>query len=300
MEKAHGRGLTQAVIGHEVAGVVVDVGDGVHEFRNGDRVFVHHHVSCGRCHYCLSGSPTMCQLFKNTNIEPGGFSELFKAPAPNVERGGVISIYDMEFEVATFIEPLACCLRSLHRAGFTGGMSSCVIGYGPAGALLALSLKALGASYVSVADVSDFRLGMAERMGVDDVVKVGEDNLAEVCRVATEGRGVDLVVVATGNPAALRAGLGAVRRGGRIILFGAPPKSSTLELDLSRLFIDELSIIPNYSTTERETREAFQLLRMGRIDPKPLITHRYPLARVVEAFEKASDPSACMKVIVHP
>ncbi|MEM3031824.1 MAG: hypothetical protein QXK39_02780, partial [Nitrososphaerota archaeon] len=105
---------------------------------------------------------------------------------------------------------------------------------------------------------------------------------------------------ATGNPSAFRTGLEAVRRGGKVILFGAPPKSSTVELDIPKLFIDELSIIPNYSTTEKETREAFHLLRAGKVTPTQLVTHRYPLSRVVEAFDRASDPSSSMKVIVHP
>jgi L-iditol 2-dehydrogenase len=300
LEKAHGRGLTQAVLGHEVSGVVEMVGEDVKDLRPGERVFVHHHVSCGKCYYCLAGSYTMCQLFKTTNIVPGGFSELFRVPEPNVERGGVIPIADMDFDLASFIEPLACCLRSLHRVGFTPGWSAGVIGYGPAGALHVMAMKALGASYVAVADISDFRLEMAVKLGADEAVNIRSRSFSEVCRAGTDGRGVDLVVVSTGNPAAFRAALDAVRRGGKICLFGAPPKSSTVDLDISKLFIDELSVIPNYSTTERETWQAFQLLRAGVIKPLSLITHRYPLARVREAFEKAASPESSMKVIVHP
>jgi len=299
IEKAHGHGLTQAILGHEVAGIVESVGEDVEGLRPGMKVFVHHHVSCGRCYYCLTESHTMCQLFKTTNIWPGGFSELFKVPSPNVERGGVLQIADMDFDLATFIEPLACCLRSLHRTGLHPGSTAAVIGCGPAGALHVMTLKALGASYVAAADVSDFRLEIAGRLGADEAVNVRAGGFGEICRKGTDGRGVDLAVVSTGNPAALKTALDAVRRGGKIILFGAPPKSSTVDLDISRLFIDELSIIPNYSTTERETLQAFHLLRAGTINPLQLITHRYPLAKVVEAFETAASPESSMKVIVH-
>ncbi|GBC70212.1 Sorbitol dehydrogenase [archaeon HR01] len=300
LEKAHGRGITQAVLGHEVAGTVVETGEDVSDIEEGDRVYVHHHVSCGKCFYCLNGSPTMCHLFKTTNIYPGGFSELFKVSQPIVERGGVVNIGGMGFEEASFIEPLACCLRSLERAGFRPGMSAAVLGFGPAGALHAMALRASGSPYVVVADVSSYRLEYAYRVGVDEAVNLREQDLSTVSRRGTDGRGVDYVVVATGNPEALKTALDVVRPGGRICLFGAPPRSSTVEMELPKIFLNEISIIPNYSTTEKETREAFHLIKAGLVKPSILVSHRYRLADVVEAFKTASNPSASMKVVVHP
>lgn len=299
LEKARGHGITTAILGHEVAGVVEEVGEGVNEVQVGEHVFVHHHVSCGKCHYCLNGNPTMCSLFLQTNIEPCGFAEYFKVPAINVERGAIVRLpKEMSFETASFIEPLACCVKALSRINPPAGFSSAVVGFGPMGALFTMLLRTSGASYICVGDVSSFRLGFAEQSGADDAVNLTQESMREVCLANTEGRGVDVVVVSTGNIKAYEEALKIVRRGGVVCVFGAPHKGAKLELDLSKLFIDEISLIPSYSTSERETRRAFELLKTNRIDPRFLITHRYSINEGVKAFNVAADTNKSMKVIV--
>ncbi|MDW8359730.1 MAG: alcohol dehydrogenase catalytic domain-containing protein [Candidatus Caldarchaeum sp.] len=129
LEKAYGRPLTPPMLGHEVVGVVEESRSP--DFAEGERVFVHHHVSCGKCYYCLNDSLTMCSMFLKTTIEPCGLSEFFKVPRMNVERGGVLRLPDgLAWMEAVFIEPAACVLRALKRCSFTAGRSVSMVGLG--------------------------------------------------------------------------------------------------------------------------------------------------------------------------
>jgi len=301
LEKARGHGITTAVLGHEVSGVVEEIGDGVSGLKVGDRVFVHHHVSCGKCYYCLNESPTMCRLFLETNLEPCGMAEYFRVPAVNVERGAVIKLPDeIGFKTATFIEPLACCIRALDRISQGSVFSSAVIGFGPMGALFTMLLKRAGAYFVAVGDVSDFRLGFSEKAGADASINLREESMLDVCLENTDGRGVDVAIVATGNVKAYEEAFKIVRRGGVICVFGAPERNVKLELDLSRLFVNEISLKPSYSTTERETRKATELLRTRLIDPTFLITNTYKIQEAEQAFNTAANPQKSMKTIIIP
>jgi len=299
LEKVRGHGATNTVLGHEAAGEVAGLGKGVTDYPVGSPVFVHHHVSCGVCYFCLNDSPTMCPLFLQTNLEPCGFADYFKVPAANVGRGAVLRLPSgLTAEEGSFIEPLACCLRSLDRIGFTAGMSTAIIGFGPMGALYLMLLRSLGASFVAVGDVADFRLSFAERLGADVAVNLRRGSLSENCMAMTDRRGVDVAVVATGNLAAYGEALRTVRRGGRVCIFGAPSKASELKLDLTEIFFREISFIPSYSTTERETNRALKLLTSKTVKPSLLVTHRFRLDDVAEAFRVAADPERSMKVVV--
>lgn len=299
IEKIRGVAATPPILGHEVSGEVVKVGRHVEEFKVGDRVFVHHHVSCGRCHYCLQGSATMCNLFTETNIEPGGFSEFFKVPKTNVARGAVLKLpQEMNFEEATFIEPLACCLRSLRKCDIKPGLSVAVIGCGPMGLLLLKCLKALGASTLMAIDLQDYRLAFAQKIGAKPVINAHKLDAAEAVKNETEGMGADLVIVATCSEEAFRQGFSLVRRGGLVSVFGAPAKDAETPLGLGKLFYDEVTILPSYSTTEVETETALTLIKHKRVEVLDLVTHRYHLDEVAGAFEIAMSGTLALKVLV--
>ena len=137
-----------AVLGHEPTGVVAEVGEGVAKFEAGDRVFVHHHVPCFTCHHCLRGYYTLCETFKATHLDPGGFAEYIRVPAPNVERDVLKLPPDMSFDQATLIEPVATCIRGIKRAGIQMGDTVVVIGAGVAGLILMQLARVLGAGMV--------------------------------------------------------------------------------------------------------------------------------------------------------
>jgi len=132
-----------AVFGHEVVGEVARVGAGVTRFAAGQRVVVAHHVPCFDCHYCRRGSPSMCPHFKRVNLDPGGFAELVRVPAPNVEHATFALPAELSDETASFTEPLACCLRALRRAGVAAGDTALVVGLGSIGCLFAQALRAI-------------------------------------------------------------------------------------------------------------------------------------------------------------
>ncbi|MDW8034816.1 MAG: zinc-binding dehydrogenase, partial [Nitrososphaerota archaeon] len=186
-----------------------------HEYEVGDRVFVHHHVFCGKCYYCLHNSYTMCHLFSKTNIEPCGLAEYFRVPKINIERGAVLKLSSrLSWEEATFIEPAGCVLRALRRLDFKAGDSTSLIGVGPTGSIFIKLLKYFGASLVSVADLSDFRLEKAKRVGADIVVNPTQTDFAEMCKKATDGIGVDIGILGTPTVKPIQLLLQTVRRGG--------------------------------------------------------------------------------------
>jgi L-iditol 2-dehydrogenase len=299
IEKTRGETHTPQVLGHEVSGLVDEIA-GVMDVKEGARVVVHHHVSCGVCYYCKSGSPTLCVLYQKTNLDPCGFAEYFRVPEVNVLRGAVLSIPDrLSFEEASFVEPLGCCLRNLACVGDVSGKSVAVFGVGSTGVLMLQLLKARNASLLVSIDISPSRLRFSQRVGADVSVNPNEEDLGASVRSATDGRGVDIAIVATGSVKALENSFSMVRRGGIINLFGMPTKDAKLNIDPSRLFINEIRIVPSYSTTEKEMKEAIKLVSSGRVKVAELISHRFTLADSIEAFRVASDPERSVKVIVN-
>jgi len=209
-----------AVLGHEPAGVVAQVGAGVTAFAPGDRVFVHHHVPCFTCHYCLRGYYTLCDTFKATQLDPGGFAEYIRVPALNVERDVLKLPPDMSFAEATLIEPVATCIRGIERANVQVGDTVVVIGAGVAGIIHLQLARILGAAKVLVTDFAPFRLEMARRMGADLVLDAQADILP-VLKASNEGRGADVVIVTAGSIGAMEQGM-ALAGGGATVLLFAP------------------------------------------------------------------------------
>lgn len=287
------------ILGHEAVGVVSSVGEGVAGITEGDRVFPHHHVSCGKCHYCRKGSPTMCAEYRKSNLDPGGFAEFFRVPRMNVESGGVLHLPPrLGFELAALVEPVACCLRGIDRLAPEKGDSVLVVGAGPVGMTHALLLKSQGAK-VMVSDVSEPRLEFARKARVGETIDAGKADVPRQARELTAGRGPDLVMVASGNPKAIVQALKAVRRGGRVCLFGAPFEGAVLDYAVSDVFNSEISVGTTYGATEKETKRAMSLLASGKIDLQGLITHRFSLEDFAQGVQ-ASLSGDAMKVLMVP
>src|SRR3970040_1187937 len=159
-------------LGHEPSGTIEKIGENVTYFKKGDRVFVHHHVPCYSCHYCLHGNETMCEKYSETNLVPCGLAEEFVVPEWNVNHGGVIKLLDsMSFEEAAMIEPLACCIRAWNKIQLKSDDSVAIFGVGPTGMMHVMLSKVNGVQHIFCFDVNDFRLDFAKKIGITESIK---------------------------------------------------------------------------------------------------------------------------------
>ena len=287
------------VLGHEAVGTIADVGEGVVDFHEGDRVFPHHHVPDLTCHYCMAGSETMCEMYRSSNLTPGGFSEFFRVPRWNVSKGGVLKLPDgLEFVAASLIEPVACCVRALDKCEMKPGESVLVTGAGPVGMIHSMLLRSMGAK-VMMSDVSESRLEFARSSGVQLAVNAAKRDVPNSVKSETDGRGSDVVVVASGSPAAIVQALRSVRKGGRVCLFGIPPNGSVLDYDLAEIYNSELRVFASYGATEKETKKALAHISSNQSEFAKLMTHRFTLGNFDDAVETATSGRG-MKIVVLP
>jgi L-iditol 2-dehydrogenase len=300
LEKFHGVRLTPPVLGHEVAGDIEEVGSSVRDYSKGDRVAVHHHVPCHTCYYCLRGDHTLCQEFPKSNLDPCGFAEYFRVPETNISKGAVFRLpHGMSYEEAALAEPTGCCIRGMDRLGVRREDRTLVMGAGPAGLTYVQLLRTFESGLILATDIVESRVNWAKKFGADQALNAADINLKKQILDATEGRGMDNVIVASGNVKAIEASFSLVRKGGKILLFGIPPEGSIFDCDASSAFIREIKLIPSYSTTENEIQRALEMMETGRIRLTDMITHRLRLSEIAEAFRIAGDPQSCLKVMVH-
>ena len=285
-------------LGHEPSGIISEVGENVSGFKKGDRVFVHHHVPCYSCHYCLHGNETMCEKYYETNLSPCGLSEQFVVPAWNVEHGGVLKIPDsISFEEAAMIEPLACCVRAWKKFPFQKGDSVAIFGVGATGMMHVMLAKTNGFGKIFCFDVNDFRLDFAKKFGITRAFQSNEDAKKKILD-ETDRRGVDVAIIATGNLQALLDSVDYVRRGGWIVLFGVPSKGATLELDMSVIYSKEITLVTSYAASDIDTRESLKLIESEKTPVGKLITHRYSIFDSQKAFDHAHSGESAMKIII--
>ncbi len=301
IEKMHGKFITPPKLGHEVTGKVVETGSEVDDVQIGDRVFVHHHVPCYKCHYCRHGDYTMCEEFSKTNLDPCGCAEYFRVPEPNVERGAILKLPShISFEVGTLTEPTACCIRALNKSRLKVGDDVLIIGAGPIGLTMVDLLKLHGGCTTIVSETIEFRRKSAENFGADYVVNPEQEDLQDRVRKITDDRGADLVILAAAGSEAIIQGLGCVRKGGQILLFGAPHRGEILSYDVSKIFINEIHITPSYSTTEIETKAALELIGNNKLNVHKLITNTFPLTDTLNAIKFAAESKNALKVLIEP
>jgi L-iditol 2-dehydrogenase len=290
-----------AVLGHELVGDVVEVGEPAPVLasgelpRVGDRVVAAHHVPCGACHYCRRGSPSMCRAFKASHLDPGGFAELIRVPADNVRHATFQVPPAISDEAASFVEPLGCCLRAVRRSRVEAGDTVAVVGLGSVGDLFVQLFRRAGAPVVGVDPIPE-RRELARRLGAADVE--GPDGAAAALRARSDGRGADLVMVTGGGPAVLPWAVSVLRDGGTVHVF-AGGEGDSLPVSLQSLYHRELTVTTTYSSSPADLAESFRLITGGEIDVAPLITHRLPLAELAAGVELMRRRQA-LKVYVTP
>jgi L-iditol 2-dehydrogenase len=288
------------VLGHEIGGQVVDVGEGVAAYRAGDRITAAHHVPCNTCHYCLRGNQTVCDMLRQTNFDPGGLAEYLRLSAVHVERG-VFRLPDaVSYEEATFIEPVACVLRGQRRANMQPGSSVLVIGSGVAGLLHMQLARVFGASRVMATDISDYRLEAARRFGAEVAIHAGED-LPRCLRQANQGRLADLVIVSTGAKSAVSQALESVERGGTVLFFAPTNPGVTIPISVNDFFFrNDITLATSYAGSPADYQVALELIRAGTLPVRQMITRRLSLAETGLGFQLVAEAESSLKVIIEP
>ena len=288
------------VLGHEVAGVVVAVGEGVEGYKEGDRISAAHHVPCNTCHYCLSGHHTVCDTLRQTNFDPGGFAEYLRLPRINVELG-VFPLPDgLSFEEATFIEPLACVLRGQRLAHLQPGCSVLVIGSGVAGLLHIQLARSSGAGRIIATDIVDYRLEAARSFGADVAIQA-EEYTPDHLRQVADGRLADLVVLCSGATSAIAQALESVERGGTVLFFAPTEPGVSIPISVNDLFWrNEITLTSSYGGSPGDYAAALGLIGAGKIRVREMITHRLGLAETGLGFQLVSQAQDSLKVIIEP
>jgi L-iditol 2-dehydrogenase len=285
------------VLGHEPVGRITAVGDGVDHLHVGQRVFVHHHAPCMQCAECERRLWSNCATWRATQLDPGGFAQYARVPAVNVQHD-VLALPDALSDVAaTFIEPVACCLRALARGRLQPRDRLLIVGLGAMGLLLAGIARALSCGRVFGTDFIAARRERAAARGVIALDAAAAPQ--EEIRRLTENRGADVVIVTPGAAAAVRAGIAAAAPGGRVVCFTPLPPDAPLELDQSQLYFREIELLQSYSCGPDETREALALLASGVLDVESLVTHHVDLDGVAGALDRAHRAEG-LKTVVYP
>jgi L-iditol 2-dehydrogenase len=310
LKKIHmGSHSAPRIFGHEMAGVVAEVGAGVTKFAVGDRVMSFHHVPCGECYYCRKNTPAQCPLYKKTGatagFEPsgGGFAEYIRVMDFVVNYGGVVRIPDsVPFEQAAFVEPLNTVLKGVKLLNLATDDTVLVIGQGPIGLMHAALAKRIGAR-VLTSDLFAERHAIAARFGLTNPIHAGTENVVERVLAETEGRGADAVIVAVGGNALIRTAMDAVRPGGKVMLF-AQTQHGEATFDPAAVCVDEKTLIGSYSSSfpimGEVTGLVFDGYRNG-FDLTQLISHRFSYEEAAAAIEIASHPQpGSMKIMMEP
>lgn len=295
---SYGQDGLPAVLGHEIAGEIEALGEGVSGFSPGDRVSASHHLPCFKCGFCSRGSCSQCLRFKENNLRPGGFSEYAVLSKRGVE-GALFKIPgELSLEEASFMETAACCLRAVKSAGIGPGDSVLVSGCGPVGLIHAQLAVIFGADRVMVCDVSAPRLESAGRFGDFYPLDASRCDIAARVMELTGSRGADAVILTSGSREAFYPGLESAAGGGRVVIFGGFPPGPPLAVEPNILYKKEIKLFGSYSSGPQEQSSALDMISRGRLNVAGLITHRFPLGKINEAVRTARDPDKGLKVVL--
>jgi len=315
LKKIHtGSHTAPRVFGHEMAGTIAAVGEGVRGFAVGDRVMAFHHIPCGHCFYCRKKTFAQCETYKKVGTTAGlgeaaggGFAQYIRVMdwivGDGVTPAGLIHVPDdIPFEQAAFIEPVNTCFKAIRLLELEPDDTVLVIGQGSIGVLLAALARQTGAT-VLTSDMYPERHAIAAQYGLDRPLDARGDVVA-ACKAATEGRGADVALVAVGVDALIATAMAAIRPGGRVMLF-ASTQHGTAAFDPAAVCMDEKTLMGSYSASVAIQQEGIDLVfegyRSGKLDLTKLISHRFGLEDAAEAIDLASHPKAdSMKIVLRP
>ncbi len=293
------------VIGHEIAGEVVEVGDGDVGWEPGDRVQSIAYVPCGKCYQCTHRAMTVCDNATSVGYDyDGGFAEYMVVPENVLRVDGLNRIPDgLSYPEAAATEPLACALNAQEQAnvGLYDDETVVVVGSGPIGCMHVMLARARGAERVFMAEINPDRLKLAADIVEPDLsIDSSSQDPVETVREATGGRGADVIIVAAGSGQAQMQAIDMAAPRGRISLFGGLPKdNSTITVDANVVHYTELTIVGPAGSTPTHNQQALEMIGSGAVPMAELITHELPLERVHDAIQ-AVESGTSIKVVITP
>jgi L-iditol 2-dehydrogenase len=281
----HAKMLTlDRLFGHELAGTVVEAGDGVTRFKVGDRVVPLNSAPCDQCFFCKAGQQNLCDdlLFNN-----GAYAEYIRIPARIVEKNTLPLPDAMPFQHAALTEPLACVMRGLEESNATAGKTAIVLGAGPIGLLFIHAASLKGLNVIAVVKRKD-QVATAKHFGAAQVIRLVdvEDPIASARALTPEGRGADIVFEAVATPEAWQWAVQMARKGGLVNLFGGPPAGTTAAFDTNLIHYSDLTLKASFHHTPSTARSAFDLLRSGRFLCDDFLTGSAQLEDIPAVFRR--------------
>jgi L-iditol 2-dehydrogenase len=293
------------IFGHETAGVIAAVGDGVQAYRPGDRVMVFHHIPCRQCFYCRNKTFAQCATYKKVGctagFEPsgGGFAEYVRVMDWIVEHGTVRIPDGVSFEQACFVEPVNTCMKGIEALRLRRGETVLAIGQGPIGIILSVLARRVGVTLIT-SDLYPERLRIGLSFGFDLTIDASRANVVERVRELTEGRGADAVILAVGGNSLIRTAMDAARPGGRVLLFAQTQHGEAL-IDPAAICVDEKTLVGSYSASVDLQQESIRFVMNRVMDLERLVSHRFPLLQSPQALDLAAHPQpSSMKIMIQP
>jgi L-iditol 2-dehydrogenase len=293
------------IFGHETAGTVAAVGEGVQTYRPGDRVMVFHHIPCRECFYCHNKTFAQCATYKKVGctagFEPsgGGFAEYVRVMDWIVEHGTVRIPDDVSYEQACFVEPVNTCMKGIEALRLRQGESVLTIGQGPIGIILSVLARQAGATLIT-SDLYPERLRIGSSFGLDLTIDASRANVVERVRELTQGRGADAVILAVGGNSLIRTAMDAARPGGRVLLFAQTQHGEAL-IDPAAVCVDEKTLVGSYSASVDLQDESVRFVMNRVMDLERLVSHRFPLPQSPQALDLAAHPQpSSMKIMIQP
>ena len=298
------------IYGHETAGVIAAVGNKVSKYEPGNRVIVFHHIPCGDCFYCVRKLYAQCPVYKKVGVtagfEPagGGFAQYVRAMDWIVERGIEKIPEGVPFEVAAFVEPVNTCLKAVNQCDPQAGDVVLVQGQGPIGLLFTMLLKLRGCVIVAT-DTIPARLDLATRCGAAFALDPRASDVSAKLKDLTEGRGADMVFVATNVKGLVEEAVRSTRPGAKIMLFAQTSDKERIEFSGASICVGERSLLGSYSASVDIQREGAELVFSGKLPVNLLVSHSVPLDKIGFAFRLATHPGEFkdenpLKIIVRP
>jgi threonine dehydrogenase-like Zn-dependent dehydrogenase len=285
------------ILGHEVAGLVEAVGEGVSDLETGQRVAVYPIAACGECFFCRRERHSLCvKPYGLAHGADGGFAEYLLVPSQIARLGGIMDIGDIPFDLAAMIEPVSCCLSAAEQCGTETDDNVLIIGCGPLGLLHIIVSKALGARVIA-SDPDGERLAKAKELGADSILNPGKVNMPEAVREAT-GIGADVVIAAVGFARVVEESLPLVRNGGVFNIFGGTPVGEMINLDPRWLHYGEVVLTGTFGASLRHFRKSLEFVREHEAVISKVISVRCALDDILDAVERVRSAAAFKTIIM--